>query len=172
MDARTDIRSALSEAARTIDQPLPLGRSLQRVAGVARSSVGGFDHVGISLLHHTGEVRTWASTSSLVLRLEAIQYALGQGPSMEVLRGRDRMSVPHVRQERRWPRYVPQAVALGVRSQLSVRLRLNGEGIAGGLNFYSTADNHISLQSEAMAELFGHHAGLDLGHRAGVDDGW
>jgi hypothetical protein len=42
------------------------------------------------------------------------------------------VSVPRVRHDQRWPRYVPRAVALVVKAQLAVRLYLDDEGAIGG----------------------------------------
>lgn len=70
---------------------------------------------------------------------------------------------PHLRHEQRWPRYVPQAVQEGLRSQLAVRLHA-GEGTVGGLNLYSTVADEVEPEAESLAALFATHAAIALGH--------
>jgi hypothetical protein len=38
---------------------------------------------------------------------------------------------PRIREDKRWPRYVPAAVELGLKSQLAVKLYKNSEGTLG-----------------------------------------
>jgi hypothetical protein len=40
--------------------------------------------------------------------------------------------------DKRWPRHVPGAVAVGLRAQLAVQLYLDDQGTLGALNLYST----------------------------------
>ena len=46
----------------------------------AQRSVPGFDHVGISITHRDGKIETLAATDPMVLRLDELQYELGEGP--------------------------------------------------------------------------------------------
>lgn len=167
MDACTNISQALAEAARTASRPLSLDQSLQSIAKAAQDTVPGIDHASITLLHPDGRFETRASTNPLVLRLDHIQYTLDEGPCLDTARGDSMVSAPRMRTERRWPAYAPQATdaahnagraaALGVKSQLSVKLRFGDDDPRGSLNLYSTTA-HLTLASEAMAELFGSHA--------------
>jgi GAF domain-containing protein len=59
---------------------------------------------------------------------------------------------------------VPEAVALGVQSQLAVKLFLDGEGTLGGINFYSTTSKDVDSDAEAVADLFAAHSAIALGH--------
>ena len=58
---------------------------------------------------------------------------------------------------------MPQAVALGVRSQLAVKLYLDDDTL-GGINFYSTTSDEVSEDARALARLFATHAAIALGH--------
>lgn len=130
---------------------------MQSIAKAAQDTVPGIDHASITLLHPDGRFETRASTNLLVLRLDHIQYTLDEGPCLDTARGDSMVSAPRMRTERRWPAYAPQATALGVKSQLSVKLRFGDDDPRGSLNLYSTTA-HLTLASEAMAELFGSHA--------------
>lgn len=131
---------------------------------VARNSVPGFDQVGISTVRKGGEVETQAHEGDLVRRLDEIQYGLGEGPCVDTLRGAPVVSAPSLRHDQRWPRYVPEAVNLGVQSQLAVRLYLDDEGTLGGINLYSTTSPDVSDDAKAIAQLFATHAAIALGH--------
>jgi GAF domain-containing protein len=163
MLATSDFADAIAEATRTISHSQTLDETLQTIVEVARNSVPGFDHVGIATLGKKGEPRTRAFTDNLVLRLDEIQYGLREGPCSAALQGNDAVAASTLRNEQRWPRYVPQALDLGVRSQLAVKLHLD-EHLSGGINFYSTISDEVSSEARALARLFAIHAAMALGH--------
>jgi GAF domain-containing protein len=159
-----DIAAAIAAAARTINHETTLDETLQAIVNAARNSVPGFDHVGISTLDKRGTIETRATTGDLVNCLDRIQYDLEEGPCVDAQRSADLhvVPVPHVRHDQRWPRYVPAAVAVGLRSQLAVKLYVDAEGTLGGLNFYSTSSETIDPDAEATADLFAAHAAIAL----------
>ena len=164
MDILSDFSKSIDAAARTINQPRTLDETLQTIVEVARNSVPGFDQVGISTIHKDGRIETRAYEGDLVLRLDEIQYDLREGPCMDTLQGKPVAVAPTLKDDHRWPRYVPEAIELGVQSQLAVRLYLDNEGTLGGINLYSTTSAHVSQDAEAIAQLFATHAALALGH--------
>lgn len=164
MNTRPDVGHAVAAAARSIKRTQSVDETLLAIAEVARHSVPGFDQVGISTICRSGEGRTRAATGDLVLHLDHMQYSLGEGPCVDTLRESPVVSVPDMKQEQRWPRYVPAAVEAGLRSQLAVRLYLDDEGTLGGLNFYSTTSDEIHPEAEPTAELFAAHAAIALSH--------
>jgi len=160
---REQLASALVVAARTMDKGHTLEESLDAIVTAARTSVPGFDHVGISLTHKNGRVETKAATSDLVWQLDAIQYGLGEGPCVTALHQEGVVMAEHLKTDPRWPNYVPQAYEAGVRAQMAVQLFTNDETL-GNLNFYSTTQDTIDPEAIAVAELFAVHAALALGH--------
>lgn len=173
MLAPTDYAQSIEQAARTLYKPRTLDETLQTIVEVACNSVPGFDQVGIATLERKDTVKTRAFTGDLVLRLDEIQYDLREGPCSAALQGTDVVSVSSLRHEERWPRYVPQARAAGVRSQLAVKLYLD-QGTLGGINFYSTIADDVSSDAQALARLFATHAAIALGHaheREGLNEG-
>jgi GAF domain-containing protein len=163
LNAPTDVGRAIAAAARTLNRAQDLDETLQAIVEVARDSVPGFDEVGIWTLTKNGDVQTRAATGDLVYRLDDVQYDLDEGPCMEALRGATLVIAPRIRHDQRWPRFVPQAVAHGLRSQLAVRLFLDDEGTMGGLNFYSTTSDEVHPEAEELADLFAAHAAIALG---------
>ncbi len=164
MHVASDFSASMAEATRTINQPRSLDETMQTIAEVARNSIPGFDHVGISTLRAKGKVETRAFVGDLVLRLDRIQYGLEEGPCVETLRGTDVIVAPKLRHDQRWPRYVPRATELGVRSQLAVQLRTDDGGTLGGLNLYSTISDEVTQEAQALARLFATHSAIALGH--------
>ena len=161
MQTDSDFVQSIAEAARTLNQPRSLDETLQTIVEVACNSVPGFDQVGIATLHK-GKVKTRAFTGDLVLPLDEIQYGLREGPCSAALQGTEAVSVSSLRVENRWPRYVPQARAMGVRSQMAARLYLDQDAV-GGINFYSTISDDVTHDAQALARLFATHAAIALG---------
>lgn len=159
-----DIGQSVAMAARTFHSQRSLEETLQAIVEIAARSLPGFDHVGISTIRRSGEVETTACTDDLVRELGEIQYQLAEGPCFQALRDADVVVAPRLPDDQRWPRYVPRAVELGVRSQLAVKLYLDGEGTLGGLNIYSTTTDEVDEECRAIAGLFAAHAAIALGH--------
>ena len=162
MTPRSELAAAIASAARSINEPQSLEETLARIVQVARESVPGFDAVGISTVDRRGNVTTRAKSGDLVDTLDALQYGIGEGPCVDTLRGANMVIASHIRHDQRWPRYVPQAVRTGLRSQLAVRLFTDHEGTVGGLNFYSTISDEVIEEAESIAHLFADHAAIAL----------
>src|SRR6201989_2629066 len=158
------VAASIAAAVRSISQAsATLESTLQAIATAARDSVPGFDLAGISTVDARGRAETRAGTDPLVLQFEALQYRLDEGPCLDALGSAHVVSVPRIRHEQRWPRYVPEVVRLGLRSQLAVKLPLDDEGTLGGINLYSTVSDDIDSEAESIAELFAVHAASALG---------
>jgi transcriptional regulator with GAF, ATPase, and Fis domain len=163
-----DFASALAETARAINRPQSVDDTLQAIARAARTSVPGFDHVGISLMHSGGKVETMAATGDLVLKLDTLQYELDDGPCVSSLHEEPVIVVEHVAHSQRWPRFVPEAVKLGLKAQMALRLYVDEDGdgnrTIGGLNLYSTSSEAIADDAPQAAEVFAAQAAIALGH--------
>lgn len=168
MPSSTDIARSLAEAAVSISAPRTLEETLDAIVHAARTSVPGFDHVGISIVSKD-RIETKAATSQLVWELDDVQYDLQEGPCVDSIRKEPLMSAPHLRDDSRWPRYVPQAVERGVRSQLAYRLYVEDHTM-GGLNFYSTESDTLQDGAYEIGELFATHATVALGRAIEEDN--
>jgi len=131
---RSDFAAALAEAARTINQPRTVEETLEAITETTRRSIPDFDAVGISLMHADGTIETRAATGDLVWKLDGLQYELREGPCVSSLSEKPVIIVNHLRHEQRWPRFVSEAVKLGVRAQMALRLYVDEHGTIGGLN--------------------------------------
>jgi GAF domain-containing protein len=160
----TEVALAIAAASRSINQPVTLRDTLTRIVETARTSVPGFDHVGLSTIDRSGKVQTQVATGDLVWELDRLQYGLSEGPCVDTLHEAEVVLAPRIRLEERWPRYVPEAIRLGLKAQLAVKLYLDEQGTLGGLNLYSTSQEDIEPDAEGMADLFAAHAAIALGH--------
>jgi GAF domain-containing protein len=156
------VADAIAAAARTIHHPESIDEVLVEIALTARDSLPGFDLVGISTLEGKNVV-TRAVTDPRVHELDRIQYSENQGPCVDALGNAHLVMAPQLRHEQRWPHYVPEALKLGLRSQMAVRLTLDDQGTLGGLNMYSTLSDDIDPEAASVAELFARHAAIALG---------
>jgi len=164
------LKAALAHAARTINEARTLEETLQTIAETAQISIPSMDHVGVSIFNDNGIPVTKAATSELVLELDNLQYSLDEGPCVDSLRGTTVVAAPNLRHDQRWPRYVPEAVQRGLKSQLAVKLSLGESRTVGGLNMYATGSEDIDPQAPGMADLFATHAALALGKAQEIDD--
>lgn len=109
---------------------------LRRAVKGAVASVDGCDYAGVSLRSRHGEVRTPAWTSPAVWVADAMQLALGDGPSLEPMWLADYVTVDDLSTNQRWGPWAPRVVRLGMHSLISVRLPGGSHSLAA-LNLYS-----------------------------------
>lgn len=157
------IARAVTHAAQQMHQASSVEEVLELIVRNAAETLPSFDHVGVSTVEKRGKIVNRAATSALVLDLDHVQYDLPEGPCVDSHEGEDVVVAPHIAQDQRWPRYIPQAVERGLRSQLAVRLHLADGGTVGGLNLYSTKAEDIDQDDVQTAELFAVHAAIALG---------
>jgi hypothetical protein len=88
----------------------------------ARDTVPGAEEAGISVVYRTGQFHTVAATAPRVYQVDDLQYRFNEGPSIDALRGRWPAASNQLAVDSRWPRYAPRASALGIASQVGLRL--------------------------------------------------
>ncbi|QNN54350.1 GAF and ANTAR domain-containing protein [Nocardioides mesophilus] len=171
MAERLDIAVSLARAAREINSANDLDGTFDTIVHVAKRSLPGVDHVGISISHKSGKIETVAGTARIVWELDALQYELREGPCVHAVVSRSEpvVVVNNIRHDQRWPRYVPQALKLGLRAQLGIRLYVEEETL-GAINLYSTGSDTIDPEVEHAAELFAAHAAVAVGRMQRVQN--
>ena len=157
-----EVTLALAAAVRGIDEQGTTQETMQEIVRATLHSVPGIDHVGISTLDRDGSPSTQAATSELVWQLDDLQYGLDEGPCVDSLRNSEVVEAPRIRHDQRWPRYVPPAVSLGLRSQLAVKLYTEQDGTVGGLNMYSTSRDDLDPEAVHIADALATYAALAL----------
>lgn len=152
----------LARAAREIHEAATPADQLAVIVTNAAAALPGIDHVGISRAYPDGRLETVAASDELVARFEDLERRHEEGPCMYA--GLDETvvrSVP-VRFEQRWPAYVADALQLGLKAQIGMRLHTDDHETAA-LNLYSTSTEELDAETEDLAELFAAYAALALG---------
>ncbi len=94
------------------------------------------DQVSLTIRTSRGGHRTLASSDPAAEEADALQYALGEGPCLEIADTGGWLRSGDVGSDSRWPVWGPRAASVGVRSLLSVAVT-DPEGPLGALNLYS-----------------------------------
>jgi len=163
MTADSTMTGALGRAAKEIHEASGVEETLDAIVRSARETLPDIDHIGLSVGYKDGRIETWAATDELVQTFDRMQYDVGEGPCVYAMEAETVVRVEHARHEQRWPLFIPQAVAAGLRSQLGVRLHVDEVEMAA-LNMYSTTSDTLDPDLEDFAELFASYASMALGH--------
>jgi GAF domain-containing protein len=100
--------------------------------------VGDTEHASLTLRVRGGRTTTLASTDPRATRADDLQHTLDEGPGVTTALGHEWIRSGDVAHDRRWPRWGPQAAALGIGSALSLPLQAD-DGPFGSLSLYSSA---------------------------------
>lgn len=138
---------------------------LDAVVTLAVEQLPGCDDAGIMLLTEHGHVRTPAATSDRVRASDEAQAQAGEGPCFDAALERGEHNqvfrCEDTRSEQRWPRYMPQARALGVGGLLGFQL-FHHEEVFGALNLYSEEPGRLDAVSEMKGWGLASHAAVAL----------
>jgi ANTAR domain len=162
----SDLNDLLDRVAASLSEPGDLEQTLKRITVAARDTVPGADYASISIRHPDGRLETVAPTDPLIYDVDALQYDLREGPCYEAVTDEDVAYSRDLAGGVRWPTYGPKAAALGLRSQLGLRLTHAGDSYTG-LNIYARAEE--ALADPEVAKLFASHARVALGYADGFD---
>lgn len=111
---------------------------LERVVHAVRRHVDGCDEVGITVLSND-RPHTAAYTTVQTLEVDAVQYALDEGPCLDAARTRREQRVDDlVVDDGRWPLFARECREDGLRSLLALPL-VSGTECVGAINLYGWA---------------------------------
>jgi GAF domain-containing protein len=118
---------------------------LEQVSVLAADIVDADTSVGITVIREDHPA-TVASSDERTLTLDEIQYANGDGPCLYAARTDEVIAIDDITTDGRWREYHARAAAAGLRSSLSIPLRL-GDLAAGAMNLY-VFDHHMFADAE------------------------
>jgi transcriptional regulator with GAF, ATPase, and Fis domain len=158
-----ELAVGLAEMARDLLAQESLQATLDRIAFHAVALVDGCDAAGIMVLEDD-RVRTVAASDNVVHASDRIQGELGEGPCFDATRNKSEAYriADFSTQERRWPRYVPEARQLGIGSMMGFLLYTHDETNLGALNLYGAKDGVFTEQSEQIGWLLASHAAVAM----------
>lgn len=97
-----------------------------------------------------------AASDDVALRMDGIQYDVGDGPCLTALRDGVTVSVDDLANDPRWPEFARQGVQEGVGTSLSVPMHVAGD-LVGALNIYGY-DAHALSDDHQLAHRFAEQA--------------
>ena len=109
MTAR-DLTQAIAEATRSFFAPSSLDETLRGATDSARSLIPAVDCADILVVAGPKKYQSYAATSELPVRLDAMQERLDEGPCIDAARSELFVRCNDFRSDSRWPRFGPEAV--------------------------------------------------------------
>ena len=138
----------------------PLDGILEIIAHDARAEIPHAQEVTVTVVDRKG-FRTAGATSDVVMKVDAVQYDLDEGPCVAASEEHQAFEIESMAEEERWPRYTPSAVEAGIGSSVSLPL-YGGEGTSGALNVYSYSERAFDDEDRRVAGEFARRAGVVL----------
>ncbi|RYZ32242.1 MAG: GAF domain-containing protein [Propionibacteriaceae bacterium] len=132
---------------------------LDEVAARASAVVPGVDGAGVLVLQDDTSVMAWSN--AFARSVDDWQYSVGEGPCVDALDRGETLVLDSTSRATGWTRFVPRAHELGLRSALSVPLRVAGE-VVGSLNLYSRREDQFDADAVRQGELFARPAASTL----------
>jgi GAF domain-containing protein len=155
-----DLTTAYVELQRLLIQSPDTAKLLDRIAALASDVTAPPSSCGITL-SRAGAVSTVAFSSTLAKRADEIQYATNQGPCLHSMRSGQVVHVTDLATDTRWPAYQLEALALGVRSSVSIPLVVEEKPV-GALNIYTDTERQFSENDISNVRAFADQASASL----------
>jgi GAF domain-containing protein len=156
------LATVMAQVARTLGASSDREETLASITRCACDTIPGADFASVSVRYEDGHLETFAPTSDIITRADALQYTLREGPCYEAATHERTVSADDLSDDPRWPRYGPAVVEMGLRSQLALEL-YDGPRSTGALNLYSRSLGVLTGQQD-LAGLFAVHAAVAMGH--------
>lgn len=131
--------------------------TFDRVARRATEMVPACAMASVTLRARRGRAETVAATDPAAERLDALQYALGEGPCLDVAAERGNVLVADVTTEDRWPGWSDEARGVGLGAALVIRLHTDTETM-GTLTLYSWRPGAFDDEAVDLALIYAAHA--------------
>lgn len=147
----------MAELARAAASPRSVNEVLSDVTETAKELMPGVDTAGVLLVGRNGRYESLAGTSELPHTLDDLQMKFNEGPCVQAAIDDLIVRTDDFRTEKRWLKYSPAVVELGVLSGLSVKL-YTADRTAGALNMFSFEANSFDGEDETIATVLAAHA--------------
>ncbi|HEY8720459.1 putative bifunctional diguanylate cyclase/phosphodiesterase [Pengzhenrongella sp.] len=144
------LSSVLSDFARTMLTDFPiqgiLDHLVERIVDVL--PVTG---AGVTLIQPGLPPKYIAASNEQALRFERLQTDLGEGPCITAFELGERVAVPDLASDSRYPTFAPAAVSAGMAAVFTFPLR-HGDGRLGALDLYRDVPGALDVEDEAAAQ--------------------
>jgi GAF domain-containing protein len=152
----------MADMARAMQDPGDVALTLQALTACATDTVEGADYASISVRHGDGRLETLAPTDPVIRQVDELQFQLSEGPCYDAVEVDSVSLSADLAHDDNWPAYGPQVAALGIRSQLGIRLATDG-GWRVALNLYAKRPRAFDRDTMEVAELFADQAAVAMG---------
>jgi GAF domain-containing protein len=156
---RIELATNFAAISRALYSAHTIQGTLQRIVALSLQTIHGCTGAGISFVQGD-EILTPVWTEPLVLTVDNLQYATGEGPCLDAIAHGETFYADDLATDPRWPEFGPQAAAAGLRSLLS--FCLFGTATVGALNLYATVPDAFDETDRAEGLIFAAHAGVAL----------
>jgi diguanylate cyclase (GGDEF)-like protein len=147
---KEELSDVLSEFARTMVTDFPiqaiLDHLVERIVQVLPITAA-----GVTLIAPGLEPRYVAASDLSALRYEMLQTELGEGPCLAAYHTGQAVSVPDLKTDDRFPRFIPRALEAGLTAVFTFPLR-HGDLQLGALDLYRDTEGPLTTESEAAAQ--------------------
>ena len=150
--ASDDLTASLFGLASLLSAHVPLDDTLLRIANYTQAVVRGAEGAAVTLLDK-GRPAALVASQPLIKDAEALQYDLGQGPSITAVEQREVVRSPSVGGDGRWPRFGAHVARLGLHSVLVAPLILP-DTVIGTLSVYAPGKMAFDDESAVIAETY------------------
>ena len=133
---------------------------LQQLIGVAVSTIGADVSAGVTV-DRDGHPATVASSDRYAAQFDEVQYRSDQGPCLTAMRAGKIVLIDDMTADERFNSYRLRALALGVRSSMSLPLA-GGDNAVGALNLYSRRAHTFGHAEQTEAQRFANEASRAL----------
>jgi diguanylate cyclase (GGDEF)-like protein len=148
--ATEELSDVLSEFARTMVTDFPiqgiLDHLVRRIVEILPITAA-----GVTLISPGLDPRYIAASSEAALRFEQLQTELSEGPCLAAYHGGEAISVPDLRDEKRFPNFSSRAMNAGLSAVFTFPLR-HGDVQLGALDLYRETPGRLSTESLSSAQ--------------------
>ena len=151
-DALAAAQRLMTELSGTLESLDDLTPYLERLVQSVNVAINGCDAVGVTVVMED-RPRTAAYTTAGTLEIDAVQYAVGDGPCLDAFRNGRENLVDFSVAEKRWPAFIDGCDPGDVQTLLALPLEADGRRF-GALNLYGYAVHafdHVDLVLVRMA---------------------
>jgi ANTAR domain len=155
----------LADAARRLSKALTPGdldHTLSRITEAAVEVLPQVGYASITIKHADSSLETVAPTDDLLLKVDAAQYELREGPCYEAAVDTVHVIAPNLAADHRFPRYAAVAVAAGIRAQAGLRL-FDAPKSQGALNLYAERVGAFE-DLGSLGDLFTHQSAMAIAY--------
>ena len=152
-----DLAVRMADLARSVAGPHSVNDVLSDVTAAVMELIPGADTAGILMIGKGGSFDSLAGVTELPHRLDELQMEFSEGPCVQAALDEVIVRTDDFRTEKRWLKYSPAVVELGVLSGLSFKL-YTANRTAGALNLFSFKPNAFDGEDETIGTVLAAHA--------------